>query len=75
MMDGDGEVNTYLGQEDFESIFDSYDVLQIQSVPISYLCQALAVVGVENGQQILLERYPELCKEEYVNKVSFVFVL
>ena len=75
MVDGDGTVNSYLTQEDFESVFDSYDVLGIQSVPISYLAQALTVVGVENAQQILLDRYPELCKEEYVNKVSFVFVL
>ena len=50
-------------------------VLGIQSVPLSYLCQALQVVGVENAQEILMTRYPELCKEEYVNKVSFVFVL
>ena len=44
-------------------------------MPLSYLAQALKVVGVENADQILRERYPELCKEEYVNKVSFVFVL
>ena len=62
-------------QEDFESVFDSYDVLGIQSVPITYLAQALQVVGVENAQEVLVTRYPELVKEEYVNKVSFVFVL
>jgi hypothetical protein len=33
--------DNYLVQEDFESVFDSYDVLSIQSVPLSYLCQAL----------------------------------
>ena len=73
--DQDGNIDTYLTQEDFESIFDSYDVLGIQSVPLSYLCQALNVVGVQDAAKILHERYPELCKEEYVNKVSFVFVL
>ena len=57
-------IDNYLVQEDFESVFDSYDVLGIQSVPISYLCQALTVVGVENAQEILMTRYPELCKEE-----------
>ena len=35
----------------------------------------MKVVGVENAQKILTERYPELCKDEFVNKVSFVFVL
>ena len=49
MMDGDETTNSYLNQEDFESVFDSYDVLGIQSVPISYLAQALTVVGVENA--------------------------
>ena len=33
------------------------------------------MVGVENPEEVLSTRYPELCKEEYVNKVSFVFVL
>ena len=73
--DQDANIDTYLTQEDFESIFDSYDVLNIQSVPLSYLAQALTVVGVENAQEVLMSRYPELCKEDYVNKVSFVFVL
>ena len=44
-------------------------------MPLSYLCQALKVVGVENALEILNKRYPELCKEEYVNKVSFIYVL
>ena len=35
--DQEGNIDTFLTQEDFESIFDSYDVLNIQSVPISYL--------------------------------------
>ena len=61
--------------DDFEAIFDSYDVLGIQTVPISYLSQALGAVGVENGRQILKERYPELEAEDYVNKVTFVYVL
>ena len=36
--DQKGTSDSYLTQEDFESIFDSYDVLGIQSVPLSYLC-------------------------------------
>ena len=74
-LDQNGEVDSYLTKEDFESIFDSYDVLNIQAVPLAYLAQALQVVGVENPQEVLTSRYAELCKEEYVNKVSFVFVL
>ena len=65
----------FLATEDFEAIFDAYDVLNIQTVPISYLTQALAAVGVENGEQIIKERYPELAQEDYINKVTFVYVL
>jgi hypothetical protein len=44
-------------------------------VPVKYLCQAMKVVGIEDPEKILHERYQELMKDEYVNKVSFVFVL
>ena len=37
-VDQDNQIDTYLTQDDFESIFDSYDILNIQSVPLSYLC-------------------------------------
>ena len=66
---------SFLTTEDFEAIFDSYDVLSIQTVPISYLGQALTAVGVEHGDQIIKERYPELEQEDYINKVTFVYVL
>jgi len=65
----------FLTTDDFEAIFDAYDVLGIQTVPIAYLSQALSAVGVENGQQIIKERYPELTQEDYVNKVTFVYVI
>lgn len=35
----------------------------------------MKVVGIENGANILQERYPELANEETINKVSFVYVL
>ena len=65
----------FLSTEEFEAIFDSYDVLQINTVPKAYLVQALKVCGVVQAEKILQERYPELAKEESVNKVTFVYVL
>ena len=65
----------YLKEEDFEAIFDSYDVLGVQTVPSLYLDHALKMVGCEDPQTILKERYSEIMAEETVNKVSFVFVL
>ena len=35
----------------------------------------MKVVGIEDPEKVLHERYQELMKDEYVNKVSFVFVL
>lgn len=42
---------------------------------LPFISKALGAVGVENGWQVLLERYPELVQEETINKVTFVFVL
>lgn len=39
----------FLKQEDFEAIFDSYDVLGVQTVSIMYLEHALKMVGIENA--------------------------
>ena len=60
--------------EDFEAIFESYDVLGIQTVSVMYLEHALKMVGIENAREILMERYSEIMEEDTVNKVSFVFV-
>ena len=61
--------------EDFEAIFESYDVLGIQTVSVMYLEHALKMVGIENAREILMERYSEIMEEDTLNKVSFVFVL
>ena len=65
----------FLKLEDFEAIFDSYDVLNVQQVPVKYLEHALKMVGIENANAILKDRYSEILAEDRVNKVSFVFVL
>ena len=65
----------FLKLEDFEAIFDSYDVLGVQTVPVKYLEHALKMVGIENAGAILRDRYSEILAEDTVNKVSFVFVL
>ena len=67
--------NQFLQQEDFESIFDSYDVLNIQQIPRSYLAHALKVVGVDQAEKVIEDRYLDLVEDDTINKVSFVFVL
>lgn len=39
--------------EDFEAIFESYDVLGIQTIPKIYLKHALKMVGCDDAKQIL----------------------
>ena len=65
----------FLNTEDFESIFDSYDVLQIQQIPVSYLYHALKIVGVDQAEEIVALRYQSTLEDETINKVSFVFIL
>ena len=43
----------FLDQDDFEAIFDSYDVLGIQTIPKSYLFHALRTVGVEDSEEVI----------------------
>ena len=47
----------FLNTEDFEAVFDSYDVLQIQQIPVSYMYHALKIVGVDQAEEIVKERY------------------
>ena len=35
----------------------------------------MKVVGIEDSEKVLQERYPELVNDETVNKVTFVYVL
>ena len=66
---------TFLTTEDFEAIFDSYDVLQIQQIPVNYLEHALKLVGVDLAREIIEERYENMLEDDTINKVSFVFIL
>ena len=65
----------FLTTEDFEAIFDSYDVLSIQQIPINYLIHALKTVGVDLAEQVVRERYAQIMEDDTINKVSFVFIL
>ena len=65
----------FLATEDFEAIFDSYDVLQIQQIPVAYLSHALKIVGVDQADDIIKSRYASMLEDDTINKVSFVFIL
>ena len=65
----------FLTTDDFEAIFASYDVLQIQQIPVAYLYHALKIVGVDQAEQIISSRYQNMLEDDTINKVSFVFIL
>ena len=75
----DSELNSlaepFLVQEDMEAMFDAYDVLGTQNLPMAYLYHAMEIVGVKTGKEIIQERYSEVLEEETVNKVTFVYIL
>ena len=50
-------------------------MLQIQQIPVSYLFHALKIVGVDQAEEIVSERYASMLEDETINKVSFVFIL
>jgi hypothetical protein len=64
-----------LGAEDFEAIFQTYDVLKLNHVPIDYLIDALTACGVPEAQTLVETKYKDNYEEGHVNKVTFLYIL
>mmetsp|Transcript_15199 Transcript_15199/g.16915 ORF Transcript_15199/g.16915 Transcript_15199/m.16915 type:complete len:176 (+) Transcript_15199:3-530(+) len=67
--------SNYLEIGDFETLFDTYDVLGVHHIPVSYMVDALAVVGVPEAKQLVEIKYPEILEEGHVNKVTFLYII
>merc|ERR1711957_189016 len=50
----------FLTREDFEAMFDAYDVLDVRAVPLKFLEHAMEQVGVKCPQDVIKQRYAEL---------------
>ena len=50
----------FLTQEDFEAMFDAYDVLDVRAVPLKFLEQAMEQVAVKCAKDVIKQRYEEL---------------
>lgn len=70
-----GQSGLYFSNEDFEAIFDSYDVAQIGRLPYSVLVQALKAVGVEYPVEALQVDFSELQLDSYISKPKFIQIL
>ena len=65
----------YLEIGDFETLFDTYDVLGVHHIPVSYMIDALAVAGVPEAQKLVEEKYSDVLEEGHVNKVTFLYII
>ena len=65
----------YLDSNDFEALFDTYDVLGVHHIPVNYMIDALAVCGVPDSKKLIETKYPEIVEEAHVNKVTFLYII
>mmetsp|Transcript_17899 Transcript_17899/g.20673 ORF Transcript_17899/g.20673 Transcript_17899/m.20673 type:complete len:91 (+) Transcript_17899:250-522(+) len=66
---------TYLDPTDFETLFDTYDVLHLHNISVKYLIDALDFCGVPDASKVIAEKYPEVMEEGTVNKVTFLYII
>lgn len=62
-------------QEDFEAMFNAYDMMNLHYIPVSYLIDGLKAIGVPNPDQLVQTKYKEVVEEGQVNKVTFLYVM
>lgn len=70
-----GQSGLYFSSEDFETIFDSYDIAQTGRLPYSVLVQALKAIGVEGPIEALQADFSELQLSSYISKPKFIQIL
>ncbi len=64
-----------LNSDDFEAIFQTYDVMNLHHVPIAYLIDALTACGVPDAEELVATKYKDNQEEGHVNKVTFLYIL
>lgn len=64
-----------LDKQDYEALFNTYDIMDLKHISVNYLIDALTAVGVPNAQQLVEEKYKDSVDDGHVNKVTFLYVL
>uniref|UniRef100_A0A7S3NBV2 Uncharacterized protein n=1 Tax=Euplotes harpa TaxID=151035 RepID=A0A7S3NBV2_9SPIT len=67
--------SSYMDVNDFEALFDTYDVLNVHNIPVSYMIEVLDVCGVPDARKLVETKYPEVAEEGHVNKVTFLYII
>ncbi|CAG9333108.1 unnamed protein product [Blepharisma stoltei] len=65
----------YFTNEEFETMFEAYDIAGENSLPYQCLVQALTISGIVNPEEALREDFPELTEELKVSRPKFVQVM
>ena len=64
--------NEILTTEDYESMFDTYDIMGLQTIPRKFLANALKAAGKPDPEKIVQEKIGD---DDFVNKVSFLYIM
>ena len=66
---------TYFTSEDFETMFDAYDLSGEGDVDYPCLIQALGVAGIANPEKFLKEDFPQIKTNSRVARPQFVQIM
>ena len=65
----------YLTSEDFELMFDAYDVVGEGTVDYNCLAQSLKVAGIRDPEEVLAKDYQQVRKNSHISKPQFTLIL
>ena len=66
---------SYFTSEDFETMFDSYEIGGEGNVDYPCLLQALTIAGVNNPEKALSEDFPQIKSTSYIAKPQFANIM
>ena len=67
--------NAYFTSEEFETMFDSYDIAGEGTVDYPCLLQALTIAGVKDPEQALKEDFPQIKSTSMIGRPQFSQVM
>jgi hypothetical protein len=81
-------LSDFIKKDDYDAMFDSYDILNLKAIPFCYLLQgkflfcfclilhqALEVIGVPDPEFVMEQKYPEVKPDSTIGKKQFVTIL
>jgi Ca2+-binding EF-hand superfamily protein len=66
---------SYFTNEDFEIMFETYDLIKQGYIRFDCLIQALGLVGVRNPIEAIREDFPEVSHDSRITRPKFVQVM